>query len=195
MRKYNKELEEKLDNLEMIESFEPRCYKWWTDTKERAKLLEKIKESMIPKKEVYDLLYKFYCKNKETFPKMKVISDNISYDFGELSLEFQIHGKRNSMAYLRSRVGREIYDGFGLDSNDFAKGLCASMETTRKEFYKNNDTGGKLSKVLNVLKSTKYTYVIADIPLESHCALYDAAEIGTNYLTCIEYLNSSASHV
>lgn len=177
--------------ISSVEEFEPGCLKWWKSDKEREEILNDILKLAVSKKDGYTQLHAFLTKNWKSYPEMKVISDNSPYDLARIDLEMQTRGKKNGFMWFNSEFGKRDngYKGFGMDSNDFAKGFCTARNMDTDESIKPKDLYEelKVDDMFNKLLKKIPNDLVDKYKMKPHSALYDALKIGTEHLMLCSY--------
>jgi hypothetical protein len=157
----------RLRSIGLGERFELRCLQeFWGDKKQ---LMNEILNNGIGKLEAYGSLYKFLFETRKKFPNIQNISDNSPYDLARISLELQKYGY-DSLEWIGGN-----YNGFGLDVEDFCKGVCFAKKISNDLSLKKEVIDKFVDKYKDLIKSkTKVSCV-------EHSAVYDAIKIGYNY--------------
>ena len=161
------------------EEFEPRCLnKFWLDPEhpERKTIMQAILDNGIDKKEAYMKLEMFLQRYHTIFPQIKMISDNSAYDLARISQGLKNHSSSGEgLEFLGG-----IYRGFGLHTEDYMKGILNGSHIPEDQLIKELDIQKHFEDVIK-----KYELKIkmtSTVPFKSHCALYDAIEIGLKHL-------------
>jgi hypothetical protein len=161
-----------LNGLGRMENFEKRCIQeFWGQHKT---LLSEILKNGTDKTHAYNTLHDFLLEVRKNFNNVTNISDNKSYDLARVSSELQKYNY-NSLEWIG-----ETYNEFGLDTEDFIKGISFIKEWSLdecKEMVKLDDEFKEIVERHKELikKKTKVSF-------KPHSAVYDAIKIGLEYL-------------
>lgn len=169
-----------LERIGNDEKFEDRCLRqFWKDPShpERWKSVEQMRKNSVPKLEAYSTLVGFLQRNYVKYDNVKDVSDNAQYDLARISFELNKYGFK-SLEFL-TEGGK--YRGFGIDTGDFFKGLEQGDGLEKGELKKKLRLDSKF-KTFMLLNKNEMSHS-AKTTLIPHTALYDAVEIGFEYLT------------
>jgi hypothetical protein len=153
-----------------IEEFEKRCLQdFWSYHQD---VLSEIIKHGTDKAQAYKTLHDFLLNVRKKFKNVTNISDNSPYDLARISLELQKNGY-NSLEWIGGK-----YNGFGLDTEDFIKGVSFGLRLFEhkkviKLEYEFDNIVKKYKDLID--KKTKVTF-------KPHSAVYDAIRIGVEYL-------------
>ena len=176
-------LERELKKIGSNESFEERCInEFWKDPNhpERLKILESITKNAMNKKVAYKILYDFLVEIRRKYPNITNVSDNSPYDLARISFELNKYGYKG-LEY----IGGD-YNGFGLDTEDFIKGISFAKKWDENFYKKEIKFEEKFKSYIDSMKEWIKKRTV--VPFEEHSGTYDAVKIGFEYLLIKNYI-------
>jgi len=169
----------KIKDLGTEEEFEKRCLEEFWHNNEHPKkriLLKEILDNGVDKRLAYEDLFHFLVGVRKKFPNILNISDNSPVDLARISLEFQKYDY-NSLEFIGGK-----YNGFGLDTEDFIKGVSFAKKWNFDEYDHRKLTNFEEEFKKLVEKNKNLIKKKTKVLFQEHSAVYDAIKIGQEYL-------------
>ena len=180
---------------------EGRCMNqfWFNPDKGVNELYDSIIKNGIGEKQACILLDKYLFEMNKKYQtvskkgRIQIVSDNQPYDRASVDVLFNKYGmygytfkkgefktfENSTSSWVKDQPPPGKYNGFGVDSGDFLKGMLSVVGMSEDQFRNAVDLE-KMFKLLLMRYSEDFGKTTR-IKLVDHCALYDAAKIGLTY--------------